>query len=426
VLQNDDNQFECDAKNDNGREPISQHDCEAIDGELRRIARMRAGQDVEEARWLRDAQAHQIWRYLGFSSAFEYLEDVFGYAPRTARERLRVAEELGALDEIEAALRDGKLSYSGARELTRVATPETQGAWLAKARGRTLRGIELLVGRHKKGDLPDDPTSTDIKPRIARFELSPETFALLREAKNVLENELGAFMEDEDFVHAMCRTVIDGRNSVSADEPSRPAHQLAVTICDECHRGWQDAAGVVVEIPPSAIERAECDAQLIGAIDGAATGKRATTTIPLATRRQIWRRDHGRCQVPGCRAARNLDIHHVVHRADGGDHDPKNLVVMCSGHHKLLHDGLLAVKGAAPDLTFTRRGVFLGKSTDAPNRYAAVALSTRARAALTRLGIDRDDARSAIDAITAHVDHDATLELVVREALLYLDHNRST
>ena len=162
----------------------------------------------------------------------------------------------------------------------------------------------------------------------------------------------------------------------------------------------------------------------MGAIDDGVKGTRATTTIPPATRRKIWRRDHGRCQVPGCRAARNLDIHHVVHRANGGDHDPSNLVVMCSGHHKLLHDGLLAVKGSAPDLTFTRRGVWLGKSTDAPNRFAAVSLATNAKAALARLGIDREAARTAIEPVMAHVGHEATLEVVTREALFELEKKR--
>ena len=417
------------------REAITVQACEAIDGELRRLARLRAGHDADEAVSLRDAQRHQSWRYLGFSSAFEYLEDIFGYAPRTARERLRVAEELGELPAIEAALRDGALSYSAARELTRVATPDTQDVWLAAARGRNLRGIEHLTGRRKRGDLPGDPPSTELKPRIARFELSPESFALLREAKNVLENEVGAFLEDDDFIHALCRTVIDGREATSADEPSRPAHQLAVTICEECRRGWQDAAGIVVEIGPSAIERAECDAQLIGGVDdsladtapgsiAAHTSQRATTTIPPATRRKVWRRDHRRCQVPGCRAARSLDIHHVVHRVDGGDHDPSNLVVMCSGHHKLLHDGLLVAKGKAPDLTFTRRGVFLGRSTDAPTRFHGVTLATRAKAALVRLGVDRDTARSVVDAAMAHVSHDTNLDQLVRLALDHVERDR--
>src|SRR4051812_37589583 len=72
-----------------------------IDRQLRRLARQRAGLDAEEARWLRRAEGANIWRGLGYVHALEYLEEVFGYAPRTAQERLRVARELGALPGLE-------------------------------------------------------------------------------------------------------------------------------------------------------------------------------------------------------------------------------------------------------------------------------------------------------------------------------------
>ncbi|HRN29847.1 MAG TPA: sigma factor-like helix-turn-helix DNA-binding protein, partial [Terrimesophilobacter sp.] len=40
----------------------------------------------------------------GFSSALEYLEDVFGYAPRTANDRLRVAKALAELPAVDRRL----------------------------------------------------------------------------------------------------------------------------------------------------------------------------------------------------------------------------------------------------------------------------------------------------------------------------------
>ncbi len=99
-----------------------------IDRQLRSIAKKRAGLDVEEARWLREAEKQRVWRKLGFSTALEYLEDVFGYAPRTAMERLRVAKDLGELPELEAEVRKGALPYSAAKELSRVMTRATERA----------------------------------------------------------------------------------------------------------------------------------------------------------------------------------------------------------------------------------------------------------------------------------------------------------
>src|SRR4051812_44804281 len=70
-----------------------------IDRALRLLAQHRAVLDVEEARWLRVADQQKVWPQLGYVHAHEYLEDVFGYAPRTATERLRVAHDLGELPE---------------------------------------------------------------------------------------------------------------------------------------------------------------------------------------------------------------------------------------------------------------------------------------------------------------------------------------
>src|SRR5213075_1826202 len=99
------------------RAPRERH--REIDRELRRIAALHSGLDVEEARWLRAAEADSSWKKLGYVHGLEYLEDVFGYRPRTAKERLRVARELGELPELEEALASGELNYSVVRELSR-------------------------------------------------------------------------------------------------------------------------------------------------------------------------------------------------------------------------------------------------------------------------------------------------------------------
>ena len=69
-------------------------DWQSVDRALRTIAGRRAALDADEARWLREAEALQIWRPLGMVSALDYMERVLGYAPRTAQERLRVARSL--------------------------------------------------------------------------------------------------------------------------------------------------------------------------------------------------------------------------------------------------------------------------------------------------------------------------------------------
>jgi len=94
--------------------------------QLRAIVKRRAVLDAEEARCLREAVAMQLWQQLGYVHMGEYLEREMGYGPKLGAERLRVAGELGALPRMEACMTAGELSYSAVRELTRIATGETE------------------------------------------------------------------------------------------------------------------------------------------------------------------------------------------------------------------------------------------------------------------------------------------------------------
>jgi hypothetical protein len=65
--------------------------------------------------------------------------------------------------------------------------------------------------------------------------------------------------------------------------------------------------------------------------------------IPNAAQfRALWRRDHG-CSVPGCGRTRFLHAHHVVFWSNGGATTLDNLVLLCSEHHRALHEGAFTI-----------------------------------------------------------------------------------
>jgi hypothetical protein len=322
-----------------------------VDRALRTIGHRRATLDAEEARWLREAEALQIWRPLGMVSAIDYMERVLGYGPRAAQERLRVARALGALPELTAALSRGELSFSAVRELTRVATPSTEAAWRDAAAGKNLRQLEELVADHRPGDHPDDPVDPEVRTRVVRWELSAETFALLRQTRGVLDDERGRHQSDDELVAALCGAVLDG---TAAIEPTgRAKFQIAMVVCERCRQGWQEGAGARIAVGAASVERAMCDAQHIGSIEGGSP-ERAYQDVAPSVVRFVWRRDGGRCRAPGCRSARGLDIHHLVHRADGGGHDAGNLALLCGSCHLAHHRGSLTITGTAERLEVRR------------------------------------------------------------------------
>jgi Holliday junction resolvasome RuvABC DNA-binding subunit len=461
--------------------------CREIDKQLRRIAKKRAALDVEEAKWLREAERQRVWRKLGFSTALEYLEDVFGHAPRTAMERLRVAKELGELPGLEAALATGALPWSAARELTRVMTPATESRWLERARGKNVADIQLLVSGHKKGDDPDAPKDPALMTRRLLLELPPALDALFEKTRLALEQERGEHLDDLVVFEAMCMRCLEPASPAIDGKAPKPIHRIVTYKCDECSRSWREGRGRLLPIASADLELAACDAELVRELgpamlatehnpsdnnanaddttDGISSASDPTAvrhvrrtknrkvqtkrrppptlTIPKATRDFVWARDHGRCRVPGCRATRHLTFHHLKFLSEGGDHDPENLILICDGHHKVLHHGVLTITGRAPDeLTFTRNGKRLVDArstieTDAADTLRADAVRTRgahscdakrsrfddvvklehAKQALMQLGFKARAARAALDAVCAHVGGDADVPLLVKTVL---------
>ena len=90
---------------------------------LSRLAKTRARLDWEEGQCLLAALRTGAHRHLGFGSFAEYVDVSFGYKPHSVEEKLRVAKALEGLPELNQALKDGGLSWSAVRELTRVAVP---------------------------------------------------------------------------------------------------------------------------------------------------------------------------------------------------------------------------------------------------------------------------------------------------------------
>jgi hypothetical protein len=313
-----------------------------LDRRLREYARQRATLDAAELFDLVRAEQLKIYFQFGFAHLYEYMERVLGYGPHAARERMRVARALAALPETTTALARGALTYSAVRELTRVATAETETAWLAQAQGLATGQIERLVTGHQPGDLPDDPTHPDLRSRTVRIELPPEVYALWRQARMVVAAERGVEIGDADFVETLCRGAIAPGSGADA-----PAHQIAYQQCPDCRRATQNGAGRAIDVGPEIFERASCDAKVLGSLD-TATPERATATVTPRLREQVFARDHQRCTAPGCRSARNLDIHHIIEQSRGGPHELWNMTLMCNGHHTAIHAGLLKLDGKAP------------------------------------------------------------------------------
>ena len=412
---------------------VPEADCGLIDSKIVELAHKKGELDEEIGGWLLAAQRAGVHKKLGFASLEEYAQRRLGFDGRTLKERLRVATALEALPRLRALLRSGARSFSGIREIVRVANPEKEEAWIERTEGLSVREIERLVAGHRYGDSPSDARDPLLERRRMVFDLAPDVFALVLDAVEHVRDEIGAGASNEQVLRAMAENVLGPRRG----DPEHPPYQVAVTVCALCDRTWRHAGGEDIEVPDSVGACALCDGEVVGAteIEGgrgrpAANGldrldpdaenpspaaappahvgspalpssaleafMRAASDVfkgprksltPLR-RRFVLARDRYRCIVPGCGNHRFLDIHHLEGRGGADCHDPDKLVTLCDTHHRLHHEGYLAIEGTlSQGLRFTHGG---GTAYGAPLRPADAGPKTSVQSS------DHPVARSAV------------------------------
>ena len=133
---------------------------------------------------------------------------------------------------------------------------------------------------------------------------------------------------------------------VSAQAPAEPGGQAA----DRPHTSAAKPAGDATSAPKTqrlGRQAAAC-AQLAApprTQTSAAKPGVPGRAIPAAVKREVWRRDRGRCRYVDrtsgrrCGSQHLLQIDHVVPYACGGAAEPNNLRLLCAAHHRYRHVG---------------------------------------------------------------------------------------
>ncbi|HVS25407.1 MAG TPA: DUF222 domain-containing protein, partial [Gammaproteobacteria bacterium] len=112
------------------------------------------------------------------------------------------------------------------------------------------------------------------------------------------------------------------------------------------------------DLPLETVKRLMCDASLIALVEDehstplAVGRKQRVLSTPL--RRALWARDRG-CTFPGCRNRRFVDGHHIHHWVNGGETSPDNVTLLCTYHHRLLHEGAFSIDRDRDGAIYFRR-----------------------------------------------------------------------
>ncbi|HVM28297.1 MAG TPA: DUF222 domain-containing protein [Mycobacteriales bacterium] len=117
---------------------------ELADGICLRAGRIAAAQ-AELLTWIAKFDRREGWGGPGLLSCAHWLSWRIGLSLGTANEYVRVAHRLEELPELAAAFAEGRVSYSKARAITRVATADDGVDWVALARHSSAAQLEKIV-----------------------------------------------------------------------------------------------------------------------------------------------------------------------------------------------------------------------------------------------------------------------------------------
>jgi hypothetical protein len=307
------------------------------------------------------------WKKWSFKTCAEWLAWRSSIGLSAAREKVRSAHALRALPAISAAFAEGRLSYSKVRALTRVAHDHDEDLLLAYALQATVPNVEERC-RQIRNVAPEsahharrawENRSLTVWRDEARgtlrvtVELPIEDGELIVRALDcaVAAGEVttdvdpGAIAESKgtawraqqaDALVAVVKSYLDGGES----EGGATADHYQVVV----HADAQSLTGGAghADLPIESVKRLLCDGSLVLVAEDAGGNpldvgrKQRTVSTPL--RRALYARDRG-CTFPGCHRKRYLDGHHLTHWVDGGETSLENTTLLCTHHHRLLHEG---------------------------------------------------------------------------------------
>lgn len=333
---------------------------EPLDARIRHYSAEIASRDLFFGRMAQRFLALRGWQSLGFVSEAHYARERLGMSRASLRSKVSLARRSRALDHVADALQQGHIGFEAAQLVARIATPDTERAWLDRATRRTFK--------HLREEVQAVETLTRF---AAKPDHSPPTEAQIAEVQ-ALERAIlsGDLLRHITRHHPPEPTNQDEPNQrTDPDEHEAPTVQISVGPKD-------DAPNKAVQISGSPHGKVTLRIRVPGdlllhyrQLERVHRSKLPGTSFIqflCATFWQTWvpmlgvsdkwetiyRRDRYRCTSPVCHQ-RNVTLHHVKYRASGGTDDPNNLTCPCAFCHlEGEHGGRLKILPPGSDPTW--------------------------------------------------------------------------
>ena len=286
-----------------------------------------------------------------------FLSMRYGISHWKATRWIAAAHALEHLPQLSEALASGELGVDKVVELTRFATPETEGGLITWAKGVSTGAIRRkadLVTRRDIEEVREVERARFLNwwyfDEGTRFGLEGELPAadgmVVQKALERLSDRIPVMPGEEDPVHADARRADALVALASAQVAGDPDPDRATVVIHTRAGGYGEEEGSAeLEDGPvihsATARRLMCSGRLQGVLEDPTGDVVMVSPVrrepPSWMMRQLKHRDR-ECQFSGCGARRYLQAHHIRHWEQGGKTDLKNLLLLCTFHHKLVHE----------------------------------------------------------------------------------------
>ena len=99
--------------------------------------------------WFGEILRRGLFRELGYSSMPQYAKTALGFSASKTTDFMTLARKLDALPAVRASLAAGRIGYTKAREVVKVATPRTDAGWDEAARTESRAALTSRVRQVK-------------------------------------------------------------------------------------------------------------------------------------------------------------------------------------------------------------------------------------------------------------------------------------
>jgi hypothetical protein len=354
-----------------GLAPLEHASCTELDQQVRAVRVALAGHELELSLLVLRFHRAEGWRKLGYATEAQYARERLGLSRSSLLARRALALRLEKLPGVAGALRAAQIGVEAALQLVRIATPATEGAWVERARRRTIKHLReevaaaltavrltgggdclppeetdmtafqtleqtVVSGRFGEPRAADDMTRAASPSTVSTSTASTSTVSTsARRPWRAMLSSLASWLEGTLQMSAAGPSACPARPRSSAGRVT-----LRLRMSCETYRWWRGLEAQARRWLPAGVSwvRFLCVSvwqawrHLLG------------TDVAYG---HIYIRDRFRCTSPVCNR-RDVTPHHIEFRSAGGSDNADNLTSACTWCHLHgIHGGRIRAVGSS-------------------------------------------------------------------------------